>query len=76
MAWVLLFKEKFYDLYEMLPGFFAGLAATVAVSLVTEPPEGAEEEFEDVHREVGHPFRRPQEQLREAVGGGSSPPTY
>ena len=61
VAWVLLFKEKFYDLYELLPGFFAGLAATVAVSLVTEPPEGAGEEFEDVHREVGHPFRRPQE---------------
>ena len=75
VVWTLLFKERFFDLYEMLPGFFAGLAATVAVSLVTEPPEGAEEEFEDVHREVGHPFRRPREQLREAVGGGSPPPT-
>ena len=60
VVWTLLFKERFFDLYEMLPGFFAGLAATVAVSLVTEPPEGAAEEFDAVHREVGHPFRGPQ----------------
>lgn len=60
VVWTLLFKERFFDLYEMLPGFFAGLAATVGVSLVTEPPEGAAEEFDAVHREVGHPLRRPR----------------
>ncbi|MFQ5704663.1 MAG: sodium/proline symporter [Gemmatimonadales bacterium] len=45
VTWVLFFKERFYDLYEMLPGFFAGFAVTIGVSLFTTPPEGAEEEF-------------------------------
>lgn len=34
--------------YELVPGFFAGLAATVAVSLVTRPPEGVEEMFREM----------------------------
>ena len=32
-------------LYELIPGFIAGLVATVAVSLVTAPPEGTDEMF-------------------------------
>lgn len=35
IAWVLLFKERFYDLYEMIPGVAAGLAATIGVSAMT-----------------------------------------
>ncbi len=56
VGWVLLFKEHFYDLYEMIPGFTLGFLATVGVSLVTRPPEGADEEFESVWRVVGRPF--------------------
>lgn len=35
VAWTVLFKADFYDLYEMIPGFAAGLAFTVGVSLRT-----------------------------------------
>ena len=35
VLWVLVFKERFYDLYEMLPGFAAGFAFTIGVSLLT-----------------------------------------
>ncbi len=52
IIWVLVFKERFYDLYEMLPGFFAGFAATIGVSLFTQPPVGAEEEFEAVRAAI------------------------
>jgi len=48
VLWVLLFKESFYDLYEMIPGFAAGFAATIGVSLFTEPPDGAGEEMDEV----------------------------
>ncbi len=48
VIWVVAFKEHFYDLYEMIPGFAAGFAATVGVSLVTEPPERAAEELDEV----------------------------
>jgi sodium/proline symporter len=58
VTWVLVFKTHFYDLYEMIPGVAAGLAATVIVSLLSTPPEGAAEELDDVRRVVGHPFRR------------------
>jgi len=34
VAWVLVFKAHAYDLYEMIPGVAAGLAATVGVSLL------------------------------------------
>jgi hypothetical protein len=43
----------------MIPGFLAGLAATVLVSLVTDPPEGAEEEMASVHRKTGRALRAP-----------------
>ena len=37
IAWVLFFKESAYELYEMVPAFFAAMLATVLVSLVTQP---------------------------------------
>jgi sodium/proline symporter len=48
VGWVVFFKEGFYDLYEMIPGFAAGFLATIVVSLVTTPPEGAGEEMDRV----------------------------
>jgi sodium/proline symporter len=59
MGWVIWLKPHFWDLYEMIPGFLAGLAATVLVSLVTDPPEGAEEEMASVHRKTGRALRAP-----------------
>jgi sodium/proline symporter len=32
VLWVIVAKDATYDLYEMIPGFFAGLAATIVVS--------------------------------------------
>jgi len=41
VAWVLLFKEQNYDLYEAIPGFFAGFLLTWGVSRLTwRAPEG------------------------------------
>jgi sodium/proline symporter len=56
VLWVVVFKERFYDLYEMIPGFAAGFAATIVVSLMTEPDARAIAELEDVHRSVGPVF--------------------
>jgi len=52
VLWVVFWKADFYDLYEMLPGFAAGFALTIGVSLVTQPPEGARAEMEEVFRDV------------------------
>jgi sodium/proline symporter len=52
VAWVLVFKSAALDLYEMIPGFAAGFLATIAVSLATQPPDGAAEEMADVHAAV------------------------
>jgi sodium/proline symporter len=57
VGWVLLLKERFYDLYEMIPGFLLGFAVTIGVSLLTGPPDGATDEFESVWRSIGRPFR-------------------
>ncbi len=57
VIWVIFFKASFYGLYEMLPGFAAGFLFTVVVSLMTEVPEGAEEEFDSVRRAVKFPER-------------------
>jgi sodium/proline symporter len=35
VIWVLAFKSQTYDLFEMIPGFFAGLAMTMIVSRLT-----------------------------------------
>ncbi len=56
VAWVLWFKEGFYDLYEMLPGFAAGFAVTIGVSWFTQPPEGAEAEMRDIRATLGPVF--------------------
>lgn len=56
VAWVLLFKERFWDLYEMIPGFAAGFACTVGVSLLTEPDPDAARELEEVRAAVGPVF--------------------
>ena len=37
VLWVLLFKARVHDLYEMIPAFIAGALATVVVSLLTTP---------------------------------------
>jgi Na+/proline symporter len=58
VGWVVFFKEGFYDLYEMIPGFAAGFLCTIVVSLFTSPPDSAEEEMAAVKAEVGPVFRR------------------
>ena len=52
VLWVLLLKQRFYDLYEMIPGFTAGFAATIGVSLITKPPEGAGKEMDEIVESV------------------------
>jgi Na+/proline symporter len=52
VLWVLLLKERFYDLYEMIPGFFAGFIATIGVSFFTKPPDGAADELDAVRRAI------------------------
>ncbi len=42
VLWTALFKARFLDLYEMLP------ALTIGVSLFTEPPVGAADEFDEI----------------------------
>mgnify|MGYP006091488151 CR=1 FL=1 len=56
VVWVIWFKEHFYDLYEMIPGFVTGFACTIGVSLMTEPDAEAVAEFESVHQAVGPVF--------------------
>ncbi len=53
VLWVLFFKERVLDLYEMIPGFAAGFGCCVTVSLATEPDIEAMAELDDVHRAVG-----------------------
>jgi sodium/proline symporter len=52
VLWVLLLKEHFYDLYEMIPGFLAGFAVTIGVSLFTTPPAGASQEMASVRESI------------------------
>ena len=59
VLWVLVLKEHFYDLYEMIPGFAMGFLATIVVSLFTRKPDGVDKEFHAVHSTVGTPFKRP-----------------
>lgn len=58
MLWVLFFKEQFYDLYEMIPGFLIGLVVTILVSRFTRSPDGAAEEMTSVQAVIGHPLRK------------------
>ncbi len=56
VIWVRAFKADFYDLYEMIPGFFAGLIVCVLVSLFTKPNDDAVAELESVREAVGPVF--------------------
>jgi sodium/proline symporter len=58
MIWAVWLKPYTLDLYEMIPGFAAGLLATILVSLFTTPPPGAAEEFDAVHDAIGPALRR------------------
>ena len=44
------FKERFWDLYEMIPGFAAGFLCTVFVSLAGEPDREALAEVEEARQ--------------------------
>ncbi|NIM52651.1 MAG: sodium/solute symporter [Gemmatimonadales bacterium] len=52
IVWVLAFRARVFDLYEMIPGFLAGFVVTIVVSLLTQPPPDAEQEFDAVWRAV------------------------
>jgi Na+/proline symporter len=52
VIWVVAFKSRALDLYEMIPGFAVAFVVTIGVSLLTKPPEGAAEELESVRRAV------------------------
>jgi sodium/proline symporter len=56
VVWVRVFKSNFYDLYEMIPGFLAGMATCIVVSLVTRPDPEAVAEFDEVKEQVGPVF--------------------
>ena len=52
VVWVLFFKERFFDLYEMIPGFVVGFSVVIGVSLIGRPPEGAAEEMAMISAET------------------------
>ncbi|MEX2570063.1 MAG: sodium/proline symporter, partial [Gemmatimonadota bacterium] len=56
IVWVIYFKAQFYELYEMIPGVAAGFLAAIIVSLVTQPPDGVDDEFDSVWSAVGGPL--------------------
>ncbi len=56
VIWVRVFKAGFYELYEMIPGFAAGLLVCIVVSLATKPDERAVAELESVRGTVGPVF--------------------
>jgi sodium/proline symporter len=68
VLWALLLKERFFDLYEMIPGFAVGLLVTIGVSRLTRPPEGAASDIDEMRKAVGGPFRRGQAERSVALG--------
>ena len=56
VVWVLFFKERYWDLYEMIPGFAAGFLATIVVSLATRVDPEAVRELEEARAAVGPVF--------------------
>ena len=56
VAWVLFFKEGFYDLYEMIPGGIAGFACCIGVSLMAEPDPAVVAEMREVRKAIGPVF--------------------
>ena len=53
VIWVIVFKSDFYGLYEIWPGFLAGFSATIVVSFLTAPPDGAVEEHQAIWSSQG-----------------------
>lgn len=51
MIWAIFFKSS-TNLYEMVPGFFGSIIIIVIVSLLSEPPEKAEQEDQDVLKAI------------------------
>jgi len=56
VLWVVFLKERFWDLYEMIPGFAAGFACTVGVSLLTTADPDGVRELEEAREAVGPVF--------------------
>ncbi len=56
IVWVVWFKERFWDLYEMIPGFAVGFLCTAVFSLATERQPEAVAELEDARKAVGAVF--------------------
>jgi sodium/proline symporter len=48
VVWVIMFKARALDLYEMVPGFVAAFAATIGVSLATEPDPEILAEYDEL----------------------------
>jgi sodium/proline symporter len=51
VIWVVAFKARALDLYEMIPGFIAAFIATIGVSLVTRTDPLVLREYDEVMRE-------------------------
>jgi sodium/proline symporter len=51
VIWVVAFKARALDLYEMIPGFIAAFLATIGVSLVTRTDPLVLREYDEVMRE-------------------------
>ena len=51
MVWAIFVKSSI-NLYEMVPGFFGAIIISVIVSLFTQPPPKAAQEFESVAQTV------------------------
>ena len=51
MIWAIFFKSS-TNLYEMVPGFFGAIIIIVLVSLFTQPPQKASQDFESVSETV------------------------
>jgi sodium/proline symporter len=56
IVWTVAFKERFYDLYEMIPGFIAGFGCCIGVSWMTAVDVKAVSELESVQSSVGPIF--------------------
>jgi len=59
VVWALLLKERFFDLYEKIPGFAVGFLVTFVVSRLSLPPGGAATEIDEMRKAVGGAFTRP-----------------
>jgi Na+/proline symporter len=53
VIWVVAFKARALDLYEMIPGFMAAFIATIGVSLATEADPEVMREYDEIARDKG-----------------------